>query len=235
MTENTTPDGILKPGGPDPFKLLTFMAGLSDSIQIALNKRGSIAVSSLADRAARYPSPVQGNAVYRLDKNYEERYYGVYNAATNPGGKDVAGWYAPAGTFLGTYDVAVTVANNDDGHFAFGDNPQVLAEYTVPDPGVAYRVQMYTHLEVGSTQPGTRWDVSYGVGRSSQNAGLRDVVGVIVCDDGVVDWVSNTSLVVPPVYRGAQRMVVQANRVYGASLGKLTQFNRSFRVSLWAA
>lgn len=50
-------------------------------------------VASAAARNAVYPSPVQGNTVYRSDLGAFETYYGLYSVS-NPGGKAMAGWYA---------------------------------------------------------------------------------------------------------------------------------------------
>jgi hypothetical protein len=52
-----------------------------------------VPVADTTARAALFPSPVQGNAVWRLDKGWEERYYAAYNSMTNPGGAATAGWY----------------------------------------------------------------------------------------------------------------------------------------------
>lgn len=51
-------------------------------------------VASAAARNLLLPSPVQGNSVWRSDLGYEEVYYAVYNATTNPGGRTPAGWYS---------------------------------------------------------------------------------------------------------------------------------------------
>ena len=54
---------------------------------------GQVIVADAAARNALYPSPVQGNAVFRSDLGYEEVYYAAHNATTNPGGRTPAGWY----------------------------------------------------------------------------------------------------------------------------------------------
>jgi hypothetical protein len=51
-------------------------------------------VPSQAARDALFTSPVQGNSVFRSDIGVIETYYGLYNATTNPGGRDSAGWYS---------------------------------------------------------------------------------------------------------------------------------------------
>ena len=58
-------------------------------------------VQRVADAAARnvlYPTPAQGDRVVMTNVPY--RYFGVYNAATNPSGKATAGWYIEPGTLL---------------------------------------------------------------------------------------------------------------------------------------
>lgn len=54
---------------------------------------GQVIVANQTARDALYPSPVQGNAVFRSDTGAEETYYGLYNVSTNPGGRATAGWY----------------------------------------------------------------------------------------------------------------------------------------------
>jgi hypothetical protein len=67
-------------------------------------------VNSQAARDALYPSPVQGNKVFRNDKGYEEQYFALYNASTNVGGATPAGWYPVAGT-LPVYQVVKNATN----------------------------------------------------------------------------------------------------------------------------
>ena len=52
-----------------------------------------VQVTSSASRNELYPTPVQGDSVYRLDLGWEERYYEVYNSINNIGGKPEPGWY----------------------------------------------------------------------------------------------------------------------------------------------
>lgn len=51
-------------------------------------------VGTSAAREIVFPAPVQGDMVWRDDLGALETYYGLYNASTNPGGRDAAGWYA---------------------------------------------------------------------------------------------------------------------------------------------
>ena len=50
-------------------------------------------VANANERDAKFMSPWQGLQVWRDDLGAVETYYGLYNASTNPGGRDTAGWY----------------------------------------------------------------------------------------------------------------------------------------------
>jgi hypothetical protein len=58
-----------------------------------IEKALPVKVISSAARNELYPTPVQGDSVYRLDLGWEERYYEVYNFLNNIGGKPEPGWY----------------------------------------------------------------------------------------------------------------------------------------------
>lgn len=80
-------------------------------------KATSPSVGSQAERDSIFPSPVQGNRVYRRDVGWEEAYFGVYNSTTNFGGAAVAGWYPIAGKlpysqFKRETSATVTTAQN---------------------------------------------------------------------------------------------------------------------------
>lgn len=51
-------------------------------------------VANANERDAKFMSPTQGLQVWRDDLGAVETYYGLYNASTNPGGRDSAGWYS---------------------------------------------------------------------------------------------------------------------------------------------
>lgn len=93
----TSPDNIPFPDpGTTLTPLETHFAAQAQATQDALDAvRGSTAppVASEAARNALYPTPVQGNAVYRLDRGYTERYYSEYASSGNPGGRTPADWY----------------------------------------------------------------------------------------------------------------------------------------------
>jgi hypothetical protein len=63
-----------------------------DAIE-ALKLKTAVPVADATARNALFPSPTQGNAVWRNDRGWEERYYALYNSSTNPGGAPAAGWY----------------------------------------------------------------------------------------------------------------------------------------------
>lgn len=107
MAANTTPDNIVYPTlGDDVGELEVVFGALATSVQNAFTTRfGSasvqkvpaLAVNTVAERNAIYPSPIQGNRVWRNDKGWEEAYFGLYNATSNPAGTSAAGWYPIAG------------------------------------------------------------------------------------------------------------------------------------------
>lgn len=49
-------------------------------------------VANAVERDAKFMTPTQGLQVWRDDLGTVETYLGLYNASTNPGGADVAGW-----------------------------------------------------------------------------------------------------------------------------------------------
>lgn len=58
----------------------------------ALETAAPRTVANQAARDALYPTPVQGNSVFRTDLGAVETYFGLYSVS-NPGGRDTAGWY----------------------------------------------------------------------------------------------------------------------------------------------
>lgn len=63
-----------------------WVAATSDPVNIGV-------VANQTERDAQYPTPAQGMSVYRTDLGVTQRYYGLYNVTTNPGGRGTAGWY----------------------------------------------------------------------------------------------------------------------------------------------
>lgn len=97
----TSPDAIPYPDGTTAFAPLhAHFAAVAEGAQTAVNNLRASAsppVGSATARNAIYPTPVQGNAVFRTDKGYEERFYAEYSAGGNPGGATPAGWYPTSG------------------------------------------------------------------------------------------------------------------------------------------
>lgn len=93
----TSPDNLFKPDGSSEAQLKVLLAQMQDSVQKALNENIRpglvLRATSAADRDAKFPNPQPGDGVYRTDLGYVQRYYGLWNATTNPNGKSPAGWY----------------------------------------------------------------------------------------------------------------------------------------------
>lgn len=80
---------------PDTMRVYIYYTDANSSQWVEVGG-GSSEVPTTANATTRdtmYPSPVQGNNVFRNDLGAVETYYGLYNASTNPGGRDTAGWY----------------------------------------------------------------------------------------------------------------------------------------------
>lgn len=56
-------------------------------------RRMPLTVANNVVRDGIFQSPTQGQQVWRNDLGAVETYYGAYNAISNPGGRDSAGWY----------------------------------------------------------------------------------------------------------------------------------------------
>lgn len=59
-----------------------------------LQKATASVVANSAGQTALFPSPVQGNTVWRTDLQRLYTYYALYNSSTNPSGANPAGWYS---------------------------------------------------------------------------------------------------------------------------------------------
>jgi hypothetical protein len=68
----------------------------------------AVAVADEAARDALYPTPAQGDAVWRNDLNIEQRYYELYSV-NNKGGKSIAGWYAATSSYAVVIPTSATV------------------------------------------------------------------------------------------------------------------------------
>lgn len=97
MTTPTSPWNIplFAPSDTIP-SLEGVLNSISTGLNTALNTLSLQAIPQVASQAARntlFPTPAQGNAVFRTDLMQAQMYFGVYNSATNKFGRRVAGWY----------------------------------------------------------------------------------------------------------------------------------------------
>ena len=167
----TTPLGIWTPGDGDDWDLTVDWAANAISIDEAISDNSSFRrVANAAERDSVYPTPLQGDSVFRLDTGWEERYYGQYNPSSNPGGASQAGWYPVGGAMprfkaLGTSNsnstsgwnlapVAFGAESYEEGGFTSSGSPDYLV--TVPYPGI--------------------YDISGSVSFASSNAGTLRAV-----------------------------------------------------------
>lgn len=81
----------------------TFTAGAvltAAQVQGYLQDQAVMVFATTAARTSALASPTQGMVSYIENSNSYWQYYEAYNAATNPGGASVAGWYPQEGTLL---------------------------------------------------------------------------------------------------------------------------------------
>lgn len=94
----TSPDNLVTPDAGSNYALTADLALLASRAQAMGNSlRNEMPMATVANAAARdlrYPTPVQGNRVWRSDIGAEDVYLAAYNATTNPGGATPAGWYS---------------------------------------------------------------------------------------------------------------------------------------------
>lgn len=77
-------------------------------------------VANQGERDAKFMTPTQGVQVWRNDLGAVETYYGLYNASTNPGGRDTAGWYT-SGRNNGLIPIAPTSVSVSGGTASVND------------------------------------------------------------------------------------------------------------------
>ncbi|QDK03298.1 hypothetical protein SEA_ROMAN_56 [Microbacterium phage Roman] len=97
-----TPGGRFSPGDADDWDLTTDLAAMQVSNEAATDaaigtlstqvRSAGIGVANAAARNALFPSPTQGDTVFRRDLGITETYRSAYSAS-NVGGASPAGWY----------------------------------------------------------------------------------------------------------------------------------------------
>ena len=88
-----TPQGVPYATTSDAMSVADITAAMATGISEQLAKLSSAGI--VADAAARdalFPTPVQGNTVFRVDLGLSQRYFALYNVTTNPSGRNPAGW-----------------------------------------------------------------------------------------------------------------------------------------------
>lgn len=128
----TATENIWTPDNSDGYALVQDMARTADDVDEAFVRQRQIypiAVNSVAERSAFFPTPVQGNRVWRTDLGVEEAYFGVYNASSNPGGLSAAGWYPIGGFAQSPPNRLVLRFRRSDGTLGLNDNADTLLRW----------------------------------------------------------------------------------------------------------
>jgi hypothetical protein len=128
----------------------------------------AFAVADEAARNALYPTPSQGDAVWRTDLNIEQRYYGLYSA-NNKGGRSIAGWYAATSSYSVVIPTSATVTGtgatssiNEVGDVSFTNATSITINNCFPASSLAtgYYDRYKIVIDVNSINPNTtytRW------------------------------------------------------------------------------
>jgi len=140
---------------------------IGDKLQ-SIKADTAFAVANEAARTALYPSPTQGDAVWRNDLKIEQRYYGLYSA-TNPGGKSIAGWYVSSSSYATIVPTSVTSATsgatisvNQIGEVKFSSAADITLNNAFPVSGQNVNYFSYKILvDIDTMNPATphvRWE-----------------------------------------------------------------------------
>jgi len=114
-------------------------------------------VANQNERDAKFMAPTQGLQVWRDDLGAVETYFGLYNASTNPGGRDTAGWYLEdrAGGLIPVRPSSVVIATgsgsaNSLGVVSFSGATAISLNNVFTDKFTNYRVILnITNVSVG--------------------------------------------------------------------------------------
>lgn len=89
-----TPEGVPYATTSDAMSIADITAAMATGISEELAKLSNAGiVASVAERDALYPTPVQGNTVFRSDLGIRQTFFEAWNATTNSGGQGLtAGW-----------------------------------------------------------------------------------------------------------------------------------------------
>jgi hypothetical protein len=91
---DVTPEGVPYATTSDAMSVADITAAMATGISAELAKLAAAGiVDSATARDELYPTPIQGNTVFRSDLGVRQTYFEAWNATTNPGGQGVsAGW-----------------------------------------------------------------------------------------------------------------------------------------------
>jgi hypothetical protein len=138
-------------------ELLNRLASSVSTVFTSYKAASPRTVASAAARNALFPSPVQGNSVFRNDLGYIERYYGLYNISTNPGGLSVAGWYRDLGRGQRAI-LGAGIKNNSTGAQTLPGSYVDLNDLTVTVPTSGLPVLITTTVTIRNGASGAaRW------------------------------------------------------------------------------
>lgn len=133
----------------------------------------AVAVADEAARDALYPTPTQGDAVWRNDLNIEQRYYELYSV-NNKGGRSIAGWYAATSSYAVVIPTSATVTGtgatysiNEVGDVTFSNATGITINNTFPQASVAtgYYKRYKIVVDITTINPITthmRWNFTTG-------------------------------------------------------------------------
>jgi hypothetical protein len=180
----TSPDNIRYPVSTDQIAPLeTHFANLANDVQTALTTTSTgtsgVLIHKVANQSGRdalYPSPIQGQQVFRNDTGLLQTYYGLYNSATNPGGRATAGWY-----------------NNGGGSRKVADSTLTGGWVTSGTPGTAWN----THHSINFISTGALTKVSFtAMVQNGDSGGVREL-NARMRDGSTNIGIEFTALIVP--------------------------------------
>lgn len=198
----------------DTKKEYTYVSGTweptvnSGSVLPVTNSAYASVVASQAARDALFPSPAQGNAVWRSDKGWEERYFALYNSSTNPGGATPAGWYPVSGNMpkasvvkSGNTSLTGSAWNVLNGAGVFAENVAPVgmdAFYATSSDGCfkapltgVYRVSLMIHTDTVTSTGPQAWAVDKN--NTATGASYPDTVLLFsAANTGNTSWTTAT-------------------------------------------
>jgi hypothetical protein len=124
-------------------------------------RRTPLTVASAVARDAIFQAPTQGQQVWRNDLGAVETYFGAYNAISNPGGRDSAGWYITdrAGGLIPLQPSSVVIASGTGSANALGQI--TFTNATSVSLNNVFDLTKYTHYAVTIKVTGNAADLAF--------------------------------------------------------------------------